>query len=126
MDIRVDLKKKSQVPKTGIVKHLTSPVNLSNQWDTMESDTESLAQEKAYQQQLQKSTKHPMHNLLRKDKTEGSRYGNAETEPGSENEFEDLQIYDSLELVECADGLKTPPRLLTDVDKLEAIGAAAW
>lgn len=126
MDIGVDLKKKSQVAKTGIVKHLTSPVILSYQWDSVESDTESLAQEKAYQQQLQKSINHPTLNLLGKDNNEGSRCGNAETEPGSENEFEDLQIYDSLELVERPDGLKTPPLLLTDVEKLDGRGAAAW
>lgn len=126
MDIGVDLKKKSQVPKAGIVKHLTSPVILSNQWDSVESDTESLAQEKSYRQQLQKSIKHPTHNLLGKDNTEGSRCLNAETEPGSDNEFEDLQIYDSLELVGCPDGLKTPPLLLTDEAKLEDSGAAAW
>lgn len=122
----IDLKKKSQVPKTGIVKNLSSPVILSNQWDSVESDTESLAQEKAYQQQLQKSMEHPTHNLLGKDNTEGSRRGNAETEPGSENEFEHLQIYDSLELVDCLDGLKTPPLLMTDLDKLDGRGAAVW
>lgn len=121
MDVGVDLKKK--VPKTGIVKHITSPVILSNQWDSVESDTESLAQEKAYQQQLQKSIKHPTHNQLGNDNNEGSGRGNAESKPGSENAFEDLQIYDSLELVECPDALKTPPVLLTDVDKFD--GAAA-
>lgn len=124
MDIGVDLKKKSQVAKTGIVKHLTSPVILSYQWDSVESDTESLAQEKVYQLHLQKAMNHPTINLLGKDNNDYSQCGNAET--GSENEFEDLQIYDSLELVECPDGLKTPPLLLTDVEKLDGRGAAAW
>lgn len=107
--------------KAGIVKHLGSPVILSNQWDSVESDTESLAQEKA----CQKSVQHPAWNLLGRDNTEGSPCGNAEAEAGRENEFEDLQIYDSLELVEVPDGLKSPPLLLTDVDKLDGRGAAA-
>lgn len=124
MDIGVDVNKKSQVPNTGIAKHPTSPVIPSNQWDSVESDTESLAQEKAYQQQLQKSITHPAHNLLGKANTEHSRCGNAETEPGSENELEDLQIYDSLELVERPDGLKTPPLSLSDGDNLDE--RAAW
>lgn len=116
MDIGVHLKKKSQVAKTVVAK--PGPVVLSNQWDSVESDTESLAQEKAYQQRLHKSIKHTKHNLL------GSQSGNVETEPGSENEFEDLQIYDSLEVVECPHGCKTPLPLLTDVNKLDARGAA--
>lgn len=126
MDIGADLKKKSQVLKTGIGKHLTSPVILSNQWDSVESDTEILAQEKAYRLQLQKSLKHPAQRNVGKNNTEGSRCGNAETEPGSENDLEDLQVYDSLELVDRPDGLQTPALLLADEDKIDGREAAAW
>lgn len=108
----INLKKKSQAVKAGIVKHPGSPVILSHRWDSVESDTESLAQEKAYQ----KSVQHPAWNLLGGDHAEGSPCG---------NELEDLQIYDSLELVEVPDGLQSPPLLPTDVDTLDGRGAAA-
>lgn len=112
--------------KPGLVKQPHSRVILSNQWDSVESDTESLAQEKAYRQQLQmqKSIKHTKHNLLGKDKTGGSRCGNAETESGSETEFENLQISDSLEVVQWPHGWKTLPLSLADVVKSEARGPA--
>ncbi|TWW74275.1 jhy protein homolog isoform X2 [Takifugu flavidus] len=116
MEIGVSLKKKSQELKTG----LTGPVVLSSQWD---SDTESLAREKTHQQRLHRSTKHAMHNLLGSVSSEGARGRNTAAEPGCGNEFEDLQIYDSLEVVESLHGSKTPPLLLAHVNKLEARGA---
>lgn len=120
MEIGVSLKKKSQELKTGVAKHLTGPVVLSNQWD---SDTERLARETTYQQRLHKSTKHTKHNLLGSVSSEGARGRNTAAKPGCGNEFEDLQIYDSLEVVECLYGCKTPPLLLAHVNKLDATGA---
>lgn len=113
MDGGVHSKKK---PTTGGVHHLTSPVTSSNQWDSVESDTESLAQENAYQQQMQDSIQHPKLNLIGK---EDSWCRNTETESGSKNELEDLQIYDSLEVVEGPHGWKT------SVDQLDE-REAAW
>lgn len=117
MEIGDSLKKKSQELKTGVAKRLTGPVVLSNQWD---SDTENLAQEKTYQ--LHKSTKHTKHNLLGRVSSEGARGRNTAAEPGCGNEFEDLQIYDSLEVVETLYGCKTPPLLLAH-HNLDARGA---
>lgn len=111
MEIGVNLKKKSQELKTGV---------LPNQWDC---DTEILAREKTYQQQLHKSTKHTKHNLLGSVSSEGARGLNTTAQPESGNEFEDLQIYDSLEVVESLRGCKTPQLLLARVNKLDARGA---
>lgn len=120
MEIGVSLKKKSQELKTGIAKHLTGPIVPSNQWN---SDMEILAREKTSQQRLHKSTQHTQHNLLGSVSSEGARGRNTAAEPGCGNAFEDLQIYDSLEVVESLHGCKTAPLLLAHVNKLGARGA---
>lgn len=113
MEIGVSLKKKSQELKSGVAKHVTGPVVLSNQWD---SDTEISAREKTSLQRLHKSTQHRL-------SSEGVWGRNPAAEPGCGNEFEDLQIYDSLEVVESLHGCKTAPLLLAHVNKLDARGA---
>lgn len=120
MEIGVSLKKKSQELKTVVAEHVTGPVVLSNQWD---SDTEISAQEKTSQQRLHKSTQHTNHNLLGSVSSEGAWGWNTAAEPGCGNEFEDLQIYDSLEVVESLHGCKTAPLFLAHVNKLDARGA---
>lgn len=104
--MEISLKKKSEELKAGVAKHLPGPVVLSNQWD-----------------QLHKSTKHTKHNLLGSVSSEGARGRNAAAEPGCGNEFEDLQIYDSLEVAGSLHGCKTPPLLLAQVNELDTRGA---
>lgn len=58
----------------------------ANQWDSVESDTESLAQERAYQQQLQMHTKYI---LPQKENADVLQHEYAD---------EDDQVYDSLEV----------------------------
>lgn len=70
----------------------------SNEWDSAESDTESLAQERAYQQQLQLN----ISNLRRSEavflnKNPNNTHENYEGTKDDEAD-EDLQVVDSLEI----------------------------
>lgn len=80
---------------------------LTNQWDCVESDTESLAQEKASQQNK--------HTLPAKAKADSFHYGDGEDDDANEEETEDLQVYDSLEVVAYSHAKRIPRLIQTDV-----------
>lgn len=65
-------------------------VALANQWGSVESDTESLAQERAYQQQLRKC--HGHYDFLQNESADSL------DKVSKREETEDLQFYDSLEV----------------------------
>ncbi|XP_076017312.1 jhy protein homolog [Genypterus blacodes] len=66
-------------------------------WDSVESDTESLAQERAYQQQLQRCISCPDQTHRRQSQEENSD-SLEEGEGVDEDETAHLQVYDSLEV----------------------------
>lgn len=73
----------------------------SKYWDFVESDTESLAQERAYQQQL--AMRISQHNRsesvhLKNEDTDSSQQEEEEDEDPDDSESQDLQVYDSLEV----------------------------
>ncbi|XP_071317277.1 jhy protein homolog isoform X2 [Trachinotus anak] len=71
----------------------------ANQWESGDSDTESLAQERAYQQQLQNRLGHHdqnKHMLPQQENAASLQQGDGEHEYA--NDEEDLQVYDSLEV----------------------------
>lgn len=75
-------------------ERLLSPRQAS-QWDPGDSDTESLAQERVYQQQLQKPVgRHDQnkHMLTQKENSANSQQGDGH----ANNDY--LQVYDSLEV----------------------------
>lgn len=76
-------------------------VGKSNYWDSVESDTESLAQERAYQQQLQmRISQHDRTESvhLKNEDTDSLQQEEEEDEDSDENEAQDLRVYDSLDL----------------------------
>ncbi|XP_018548058.1 jhy protein homolog isoform X1 [Lates calcarifer] len=96
--------KMSPVLKTKQKRH-PSPRQavLANQWESVESDTESLAQERAYQQQLigQHIGQHQDKYILLQKKSENTdslQQGEEESEDANDDQTEDLQLYDSLEV----------------------------
>lgn len=88
---------------------------LPNQWDAVESDTESLAQEKASQQRLQMCIVQNKHILPGKENANSLHYGDGGDEDANEKETEDLQVYDSLEVVVHAHAKRIPRLVQTDV-----------
>ncbi|XP_067463378.1 jhy protein homolog isoform X1 [Thunnus thynnus] len=74
---------------------------MAPQWDAVESDTESLAQERAYQQQLQIRVGRQDLNkyiLPHRKNTDILQQGDGEDEDVSDDETEDCLVYDSLEV----------------------------
>lgn len=70
---------------------------LANQWNSVEPDTESLIQERNYQQELQMPIGYHDQNkykLSQKENTGNLEQGNDQ----DEDETEDLHVYDSLEV----------------------------
>ncbi|XP_035864541.1 jhy protein homolog isoform X5 [Sander lucioperca] len=79
------------------------PAVLANQWDSVESDTESLAQERAYhqQQQLQMPTGcHDQHKYIlpQKENADSLQQGDGEDQYANDDETEALQVCDSLDV----------------------------
>ncbi|XP_032388945.1 jhy protein homolog isoform X2 [Etheostoma spectabile] len=79
------------------------PAVLTNQWDSVESDTESLAQERAYQQQQQLQMPIGRHDqnkyiLPQKENADSLQQGHKEAEYANDNKTEDLQVCDSLDV----------------------------
>uniref|UniRef100_A0A673A8W5 Uncharacterized protein n=1 Tax=Sphaeramia orbicularis TaxID=375764 RepID=A0A673A8W5_9TELE len=71
----------------------------SNYWDSVESDTESLAQERAYQQQLQmRLSQHGRTESVHLNNEDADSLQEEEYEDSDDNEAQDLQAYDSLEV----------------------------
>ncbi|XP_029304261.1 jhy protein homolog isoform X2 [Cottoperca gobio] len=102
MDKGLKHEKMSRVLKTEQEKHpsLRRAV-LTNQWESVESDTESLAQEKAYQQQLQMHIGcHDQKNniLSQKKYADSLQQAYGEDEDANDDETEALQVYDSLDV----------------------------
>ncbi|KAG7224632.1 hypothetical protein INR49_011385 [Caranx melampygus] len=79
-------------------KRLPSPPRQANQWDSGDSDTESLAQERVYQQQLQKCIGH--HDQNKRIQTQKENAANLQQGDGEHGHANDdyLQVYDSLEV----------------------------
>ncbi|XP_040005529.1 jhy protein homolog isoform X3 [Xiphias gladius] len=74
---------------------------LANQWESGESDTKSLDQERAYQKQLQMRIGHHDQNkyiLPQKENADSLQQGDGEDEASNDDETEDVQVYDSLEV----------------------------
>ncbi|KAM4619772.1 jhy protein homolog [Polymixia lowei] len=65
-----------------------------NLWASTESDTESLAQERSYQQELQRRI--CCHDQTKEENVDGLQQG--EREEVNDREREDLQVYDSLDV----------------------------
>ncbi len=89
---------------------------LANQWDSVESDTESLTQERAYQQQLQMCIGHDdqnKHILLQKENAGTLQHGDGEDEDANDDET-DLQMYDSLEVAAHPHAKRNPILLQTE------------
>ncbi|KAM7374906.1 hypothetical protein PAMP_007540 [Pampus punctatissimus] len=89
-------------------------VVLKPQLVSVESDTESLAQERAYQQQLQTHTGHQDLNkyiLPQKENTHVLQQGDGEDEDISDDETEDHLVYDSLNIA-AHPHIKRNPTLL--------------
>lgn len=85
-------------------KRLSSPRQAS-QWDSGDSDTESLAQERVYQQQLQKRVgRHDQnkHMQTQKENSANSQQGDGH----ANNDY--LQVYDSLEVAVKAHDRREP------------------
>lgn len=103
--------------KTEQEKHPSlRPAVLANQWDSVESDTESLAQERAYQQQLQMCIGCDDQNkyiLLQEENADILQHGDGEDEDANNNEA-DLQFYDSLEVAAHPHAKRNPTLLQTE------------
>ncbi|KAI3373174.1 hypothetical protein L3Q82_006368 [Scortum barcoo] len=103
--------------KTEQEKHLALRQGVvANQWDSVESDTESLAQEKAYQQQLKMCIGHSDQNkyiLPQKENVDTLYHGDGEDEDVNDDET-DPQVYDSLEVTAHPHDKKNPTLLHTE------------
>lgn len=85
-----------------------------NQRDSLEYDTESLAQERACQQQLQRCIGCPDqtdYKQSQEDNTDSLEEGDGDDEDVNDDETADLQIHDSLE-VAAHPSVKRNPNLL--------------
>ena len=83
-------------------------------WHSLESDTESLAQERDYQQQLQLRIGHQDPNkyiLPQKENTDMLQQGDEEDDDVSDDESKDRLVHDSLE-VAAHSRIKRNPTLL--------------
>lgn len=90
---------------------------LAPQWDSVESDTESLAQERAYQQQLRMHDGHQdlsKCKLPQKENADILQQGDGEDEDVSDDETEDHLVYDSLEVVAHPLSKRNPTLLQTE------------
>lgn len=90
----------------------------ASRWDSVESDTESLAQERAYQQQLQIHISHQDPNkyiLPQNENADMLQQGVGEDEDVSDDENgEDRLVYDSLEVAAHPFINRTPALLQTE------------
>lgn len=116
MDKGLQHEKMCQVLKTEQEKHLSlRQAALANQWESAESDTESLAQERAYQHRLHMCIEQNKYILPGKENADSLQHGDGEDEDTNEDETEDLQVYDSLEEVAHPHAKRNPTLLQTDV-----------
>ncbi|XP_076606583.1 jhy protein homolog [Chaetodon auriga] len=124
MDKGFKQEKMCQILKTEQEKHLSlRQAVLAVQWDSVESDTESLAQERAYQQQLQMCIHQNKYILPHKEHADSLQHGDGEEEEA--NETEEPQIYDSLDEATHLDAKRNPTVLQneyvdTQIDEREA------
>ncbi|TKS83818.1 hypothetical protein D9C73_017931 [Collichthys lucidus] len=108
MDKGLKHDKMCQVLKAEREKHSSSgQAVLANQWDPVESDTESLAQERAY-----RSTDQIKYTLPQKEMTADSLQHGEDGE--DEDESEHLQVYDSLEVGAHLRAKRNPTVSLTE------------
>ncbi|XP_039633054.1 jhy protein homolog isoform X3 [Perca fluviatilis] len=104
MDEGLKHEKMSQVLKTEQGRPPSPrPAVLADRWDSVESDTESLAQERAYQQQQQLQMPAGRHDqnkyiLPQKENADSLQRGDGEDEYANDVETEDLQVCDSLDV----------------------------
>ncbi|XP_044078909.1 jhy protein homolog [Siniperca chuatsi] len=116
MDKRLKHERMCQVLKTEQEKHLSPrQAVLASQWDSVESDTESLAQERAYQQQLHMCIRHHDPNkyiLPQRGDADSLQHGDR-GEDANVDETEDLQVYDSLEVAALPHAKRNPTLLQT-------------
>ncbi|XP_078122818.1 jhy protein homolog [Sander vitreus] len=104
MDEGLKHEKMSQVLKTEQGRPPSPrPAVLANQWDSVESDTESLAQERAYQQQQQLPIPTGRHDqnkniLPQKENADSLQQGDGEDEYANDDATEALQVCDSLDV----------------------------
>ncbi|XP_042355557.1 jhy protein homolog [Plectropomus leopardus] len=107
-----------QVLNTGQEKHPSlGQAVLANLWDSVESDTESLAQERAYQQQLQKRIGYHNQNkhiLTQQENTDSFQQGDGENKNASDDKTEDLQVYDSLDVAADPHAERNPTLVHTE------------
>ncbi|XP_037604119.1 jhy protein homolog isoform X2 [Sebastes umbrosus] len=115
MDKGLRREKMSQVLKT---EHLSPRrAALDHRWDSVESDTESLAHERVYQQQLQmRIGRHDQNKpiLPQKENADSLQQRDGEDEDATDEEIEDHQIYDSLDVAAHPHGKRKPILLKTD------------
>ncbi|XP_074468147.1 jhy protein homolog isoform X1 [Sebastes fasciatus] len=114
MDKGLRREKTSQVLKT---EHLSPRrAALDHRWDSVESDTESLAHERVYQQQLQmRIGRHDQNKptLPQKENADSLQQRDGEDGDVTDEEIEDHQIYDSLDVAAHPHGKRKPILLQT-------------
>ncbi|KAK5859278.1 hypothetical protein PBY51_003357 [Eleginops maclovinus] len=113
MDKDLKNEKTSQEWKTEQDKH----PSLRHQWDSVASDTESLAQERAYQQQLHMHMIRHNQNkytLPQKQNADSSQQGYQEDEDASDDEAEGVQVVDSLNVAEHHHAERSPALTQTE------------
>ncbi|XP_040907199.1 jhy protein homolog [Toxotes jaculatrix] len=89
---------------------------LAKHWESGESDTESLAQEKAYQQQLQMRIDSDQNKYaLPQEESSGSfQQGDGQYGDVNDDETGDLQVYDSLEVASNPHAKRNPTLVQTE------------
>ncbi|XP_031733512.1 jhy protein homolog isoform X2 [Anarrhichthys ocellatus] len=113
MDKGLKHEKMSQMLKTEQEKHPSPrPAVLADQRDSVESDTESLAHERTYQQQLQMRNDQIKYTLPEKKNAEGLQQGDEDA--CNDDETEDHQVYDSLDTAAHPHDKHTPTLLQTE------------
>ena len=87
---------------------------LTNNWDSEESDTESLAQGMVYQKRLQMCIKQNKYTLLGKKNADSLQREDVDDKHSNEDENDNFQVYDNIKVVKHFHA-KRNPALQTDV-----------
>lgn len=115
MDTGLQHEKLCQMLKTEQEKHLSPrQAVLANQWRTMESDAENFVPERA-SQQLQICIDQNKYIVPEKENADSLQHWDGEDDDANDDDIEDLQIYDSLEVLAHSQIKKNPNPLQTNV-----------
>lgn len=115
MDTGLQHDKMRQILKTEKKKHLSPrQAVLANEWRTMESDAENFVPERA-SQLLQICTDQNKCRLNENENADDIQHWDGEDDDANDDDTEDLQIYDSLEVLAHFQVKKNPNPLQTNV-----------